>query len=281
MNLRQLRKKIKAVDNIRKITNAMQLVSSIKMKKAQLEYREGKLYRDFLAQMVTELSGKIERELSPLLQAGKGEKKLYFVIATNKGLCGNFNFSLFKKIYREIDFSQSDFVIYGKKAADFIHRTGGKILAEFSSYKPSAVVPAVFDYLLKVFLGGKYQQVFLVYNQFVSSTKYEPKIQKIIPLTLSETKEKVITLYFNYLIEPSPAEILDRLLKDTIEQQIRDAILSSQAGEHSARMIAMKNATDNAKEIGWQLTLLRNKLRQEKITYELLDMITAKESMEE
>lgn len=280
MNLRQIRKKIKAVDNIKKITNAMQLVSSIKMKKSQLEYREGKVYRDFLAQMVTELSDKIERKLSPLLQEGKGEKKLYFIIATNKGLCGNFNYILFKKIYREIDYEKSDFVIYGKKAFDFIHRTGGKILAEFSSYKPTAVVPAVFDYLLKIFLDGQYQQVFLVYNQFISSTNYESKIEKIIPLTLSETREKTISLSFYYLIEPSPTEILDRLLKDTIEQRIRDAVLSSQAGEHSARMIAMKNATDNAKEIGWQLTLLRNKLRQEKITYELLDMMTAKESIE-
>lgn len=279
MNLRQVRKKIKAVDNIKKITNAMQLVSSIKMKKAQIEYREGKLYRQFLEKMVRELVEKIDKKLSPLLNAGLGKKNLYLVISSNKGLCGNFNFILFKKIYQEVNFTDSDFVIYGKKGLEFINRSGGKILADFSSFKPQNVISAIFDYSLKTFFTGEYKNFFIVYNRFISSTVYHPTIEKIIPMTLADKKEELKITISEYLIEPSAEEIVDSLLRNSIEQKIRDAVLSSQAGEHSARMIAMKNATDNAKEIGYQLTLLRNKLRQEKITYELLDMITAKESM--
>lgn len=281
MNLRLVRKKIKAVDNIKKITNAMQLVSSIKMKKSQMEYREGKFYRQFLEKMVKELVGKIDKQLSPLLSAGPGKKNLYFVISTNKGLCGNFNFILFKKIYQQINFTDSDFIIYGKKGMEFINRFGGKILADFSGFKPQNVISAIFDYSLKTFFTGEYKNFFIVYNRFISSTTYNPVIEKVIPVSLEEKEEETNNTALRYLIEPSPKEILDSLLKDNIEQKIRDAVLSSQAGEHSARMSAMKNATDNAKEIGYHLTLLRNKLRQEKITYELLDMTTAMESMKD
>lgn len=280
MNLRRVRKKIKTVDNIHKITNAMQLVSSVKMKKAQAEYQEGKFYREFLSQMVKELSSGLKKELSPLLQEGVGDKNLYLIISTNKGLCGNFNFSLFKKIFQFIDIKNHDFVVYGKKGAEFINRVGGKILADFSTNRPQTVVLPIFDYLLKIFLSGLYKQIFIVYNQLVKMTKYEPIIEKIIPLTIDDIEKKTSMINMEYLMEPSPDVILDLLLKDTIAQRIRDAILSSQAGEHMARMMAMKNASDNAKEISFQLTLLRNKLRQEKITYELLDMVTAMESID-
>ena len=280
MNLRQIRKKIKAVNNIKKITNAMELISSIKMKRAQGQYKEGKLYRDFLHQMVTELADKLEKEISPFLKEGEGTKNLYLVISSNKGLCGNFNFAIFRKIYKEIDLGKGDFIVYGKKGAEFINRSFGKILADFSSYKLPSVIPPVFDYLLKTFLSGEYQNVFIVYNRFISSTVYEPTIEKIIPLTINKAKEEISSVTSQYIIEPSPKEILDSLIKDSIEQKIRDCFLSSQVSEHASRMIAMKNATDNAKEIGYKLTLIRNKLRQEKITYELLDMITAKESID-
>ena len=280
MNLRQIRKKIKAVNNIKKITNAMELISSIKMKRAQGQYKEGKLYRDFLHQMVTELADKLEKEISPFLKEGEGTKNLYLVISSNKGLCGNFNFAIFRKIYKEINLEKGDFIVYGKKGAEFINRSFGKILADFSSYKLPSVIPAVFDYLLKTFLSGEYQNVFIVYNRFISSTVYESTIEKIIPLTINKAKEEISSVTSQYIIEPSPKEILDSLIKDSIEQKIRDCFLSSQVSEHASRMIAMKNATDNAKEIGYKLTLIRNKLRQEKITYELLDMITAKESID-
>ncbi len=281
MNIRQVRKKIKAVGNIRKITNAMQLVSSIKMKKAQMEYKEGKIYRDFLTEMVKELSKGLRKDSSVFLTENKSGSDIYILITSNKGLCGVFNYLIFKKISKELTVKDNLFICYGKKGADFIHRLQGKILADFSKTLSSVVVSAIFDFILEKYYQGEIRNVYLIYNKFISSTKYETQIEKILPLTLENENGKSLTnINLQYVIEPSEKDLIDNLFKNFIEQKIRDAILSSYAGEHSARMIAMKNATDNAKEIEIGLTGLRNKLRQEKITYELLDMITAKESVE-
>lgn len=281
MNLRQVRKKIRAVGNIKKITNAMQLVSSIKMKKAQIEYKEGKIYRDFLTEMVKELSGGLKEDLSIFLKKNETGKDIYLLITSNKGLCGVFNYLIFKKISRDIVIKDSFFICYGKKGADFVHRLQGKILADFSKNSSVTVVSAIFDFILEKYYQGEIKNLYLVYNKFISSTKYQTQIDKILPVSLELNNQKQIKkTNLQYMIEPSSKALIDNLLKNFVEQKIRDAILSSQAGEHSARMIAMKNATDNAKEIEIGLTSLRNKLRQEKITYELLDMITAKESVE-
>lgn len=281
MNIRQVRKKIKAVGNIRKITNAMQLVSSIKMKKAQLEYKEGKIYRDFLTEMVKELSGGLTKDSSIFLRENQTGKDIYLLITSNKGLCGVFNYLIFKKISKEIKIKDNLFICYGKKGVDFIHRLQGKILVDFSKNSSTTVVSAIFDFILEKYYQGEIKNLYLVYNKFISATKYETQIEKILPISLELNNQKTIKrVNFQYVIEPSSKALINNLLKNFVEQKIRDAILSSQAGEHSARMIAMKNATDNAKEIEIGLTSLRNKLRQEKITYELLDMITAKESVE-
>lgn len=281
MNLRQVRKKIKAVGNIKKITNAMQLVSSIKMKKAQIEYKEGKIYRDFLTEMVKELSGGLKKDLSIFLKKNETGKDIYLLITSNKGLCGVFNYLIFKKISKEITIKDNLFICYGKKGAGFIHRLQGKILADFSKNSSVTVASAIFDFILEKYYQGEIKNLYLVYNKFISPTKYETQIEKILPISLELNNQmEVKRINLQYVIEPSSKALINNLLKNFLEQKIRDAILSSQAGEHSARMIAMKNATDNAKEIEIGLTSLRNKLRQEKITYELLDMITAKESVE-
>ncbi len=281
MNLRQVRKKIKAVQNIKKITNAMQLVSSVKMKKAQFEYKEGKIYRDFLTEMVRELSKGLKKDSSIFLKENLSGNDVYLLITSNKGLCGIFNYLIFKKILKEISIKDNFFICYGKKGVDFVYRLQGKILADFSKNSPTTVVSAIFDFVLEKYYQGEIKNLYLVYNKFISATKYESQIEKILPISLELNDQKIIKeVNLQYLIEPSSMALINSLLKNFVEQKIRDAILSSLAGEHSARMIAMKNATDNAKEIEIGLTGLRNKLRQEKITYELLDMITAKESVE-
>lgn len=280
MNLRQIRTKIKAIDNIKKITNAMQLVSSIKMKKAQKEYLEGKPYRDFLTTLANRLLGHINKSISPLLNDSLlSNKKAYIIIASNKGLCGSFNYFLLKEVVKILDKNTNDFIVWGKKASQFLYRIGANIVADFSDYSSTAVVSSIFDLILAGFLEKKYGEVFIIYNQFISATSFKPICKRILPIKIDyqDNNKKVET--DDYLIEPSPQSLVEPLLRNLVELQIRDAILSSQASEHSARMIAMKNATDNAQELVYDLTMLRNRVRQEKITYELLDMITAKESI--
>jgi len=286
MNLRQIRKKIRSVSNVKKITRAMELVSAIKMKKSQQKAIEGKPYRNLLSFIIEKIiASGLEKSYSPLLSLANQEveKEVAIVITSNKGLCGGFNFNLFRFLVREVDFKKTDFITIGNKGAIFIKKMGGQVIADFSSSYQEDKVSAVFKTALDLFLDGNYRNVYLIYNRFLTAVKSEPTKRKILPISVDENKfqlkENKIT-QSEYIIEPSPEKIFDSVLRSLVEEQIREALIDSEAAEHSARMMAMKNATDNAEDVIYNLTLLRNRVRQEKITYELLDMITAKESVE-
>jgi len=282
MNIRQVRKKIKTIGNVKKITKAMELVSAVKMRKAQQEEVEGRPYRDTLDSVITKISKLIDSKFSALLKNNKSNRELVILISSNKGLCGSFNFNLFRYSVKNIDFSKSDFIILGKKAGSLVGKMGGKIIADFSTNKPLNSVSAIFNLCLKKFLDSEYESVYLVYNRFISALRYEPVKEKLLPVKFEARPKKgeEKKVEEEYLIEPAPEKIIDSLLRDFVEEKIRGAVISNEAGEHSARMISMKNATENAGDLIYDMTLLRNKLRQQKITYELLDMITAKESVE-
>ncbi|GAB4219448.1 MAG: F0F1 ATP synthase subunit gamma [Candidatus Microgenomates bacterium] len=282
MNLRIIRKKIKSISNVKKITRAMQLVSAVKMKKAQQEALETQPYRSFLEKIILRSLSTVERNYSPLLFSHtKNNKYLYIVISSNKGLCGFFNFSIFKLIHKEIDFKKNDFIVLGKKAASFINKIGGKIIADFSHINFNNAISPIFTEAINKFMFGEYEKVYLIYNHFISATKFETIQTQILPTTISGIKSSIINEEKKeYFIEPDPKTVVEEVLKNLVEEKIRGAVIESQAAEHSARMLAMKNATDNAGEIIYNLTLLRNKVRQERITNELLDMVSAKISVE-
>jgi len=287
MNLRQIRKKIRAVSNVKKITNAMQLVSAIKMKKAQQKAFEGKPYREFLSFIIQKVAASlIEKSYSPLLSKTNplAQKDLVILITSNKGLCGGFNFNLFRFLVKEVDFKKVDFITVGKKGALFVKKMGGVVIADFSSPYEEDKVSAIFKTALNPFLKGEYANVFLVYNRFLSTVHFEPVKKIIFPIKFEKEEFKVAEdkeVKKEYIIEPSPEKIIDSALRNMIEVEIYGALIESEAAEHSARMMAMKNATDSATDVIYNLTLLRNKVRQEKVTYELLDMVTAKQSVEE
>jgi len=283
MNVRQVSQKIKSVGNVKKITKAMQLVSAVKMKKAQTAASDGMPYQTFLEQSIAKISSRIDPSYSPLLSMDTtgSKRKLVVIITSNKGLCGSFNFNVFRFLFGKGNApSNTDFVAVGKKGASMCAAMDQEVLADFSSNTPQNNAAAIFEYVLEQYMTGRYEQVSLVYNHFISAFRADPVEQIILPFRLEaageqEQKNK------EYVIEPDPAAIIEALLRNYIEDKIRFSIIESEAGEHSARMMAMKNATDNATEIGANLTALKNKLRQQKITYELLDMITAKESVEQ
>jgi len=286
MNLRQIRKKIRSVSNVKKITRAMELVSAIKMKKSQQKAIEGKPYRSLLSFIIGKIvASGLEKSYSPLLSLTnqKVEKEVAIVITSNKGLCGGFNFNLFRFLVREVDFKKTNFITIGNKGAIFIKKMGGQVIADFSSSYQEDKVSAVFKTVLDLFLNGNYRNVYLIYNRFLTTIKSEPTKRKILPISVDENKFQLKENKIpsgEYIVEPSPEKIFDSVLRSLVEEQIREALIDSEAAEHSARMMAMKNATDNAEDVIYNLTLLRNRVRQEKITYELLDMVTAKESVE-
>ena len=285
MNIRTIRKKIKSVTNVKKITKAMQLVSAIKMKKAQQVAVEGRPYQTEIEKIIKAVSPKIDTSLSPLF--GRTEEKvqrktLAIVIASNKGLCGSFNFNLLRFIVKNTDFQNTDFIIIGKKA-NLLSKFSAHIMADYSSNIPINNVSALFEFALNKFLDKTYGRIDLYHNQFVSTIQSNPIVTTLLPINFSQKTEEdkpVEEKATEYLIEPDPKQIIDSLLRSFVEEKLRFALIQSEAGEHSLRMMAMKNATDNATDVIYNLTLVRNKIRQEKITNELLDMVTAKESVE-
>ena len=286
MNIRTIRKKIKSVTNVKKITKAMQLVSAIKMKKAQQVAIDGRPYQEEIEKIIRAVSFKIDSSFSPLIAQSNGKiekKSLAIVIASNKGLCGSFNFNLLRFIVKNTDFKNTDFVIIGKKA-NLLSKFSAQITADYSSNTPINNVSALFEFCLNKYLDKTYKRVDLFHNQFISTIQSNPTVTTLMPINFSQkigadkiAEEKA----YEYLIEPNPKQIIDSLLRSFVEEKLRFALIQSEAGEHSLRMMAMKNATDNATDVIYNLTMVRNKIRQEKITSELLDMITAKESVEQ
>lgn len=276
---------------MKKITKAMQMISAIKMRKAQAEAIEGRPYLETLTEMIQKVTQRVDVSHSPLLQVRPDakEKRLVIFVSSNKGLAGTFHTNLARFLFKQIELEKCDFLAVGKKGATLVNGAGGTVIAEYSEKYPVTAASAVFELALKKFLSGDYNQVSVVYNKFISTLRSETVEEVLLPFKLEiRSKDEIASPVERarndntgeYLIEPSAAEIIEPLLKSYIEEKIRGAMMNSEAVEHSARMIAMKNATDNANDVIYNLTLLGNKIRQGKITGELLDMITAKESVE-
>ncbi|MBI4130430.1 ATP synthase F1 subunit gamma [Candidatus Roizmanbacteria bacterium] len=284
--VRKLVKRIKSAKNIAQITKAMQMVAASRMRRAQDAARAGKPYQEKIMEAVTALSTTIEQGSHELLRPGNDSGKILLVlIATNKGLCGGLNTTLFRQVIRWFpNQPQIDFITLGKKAQQFAVRSKASLLADFSSDDFLGKAQAVTELFVQNFLKGTYKEVYIVFNEFISSLNQEPVMRRILPVELirspGHTQTEVQIESGDMLIEPSPDRVLNALLPHYIEVQLRTAILEALASEHSARMIAMKNATDNARGLIDDLTLAYNRARQEKITYEIADIVTARISME-
>lgn len=281
-NIRLIRGRIRSAKSISQITKAMELVSASKMKRAQAQAQSGKLYAQKIYEMVMQLARRVDITSHPLLVKPKvlTGHTLVILITTNKGLCGGLNTNLFRFLMHQFpQLKQQDFITLGKKGASFVTVSKGTLEADFSEKTPFiSVVPALTELATDHYLRGQVDQVVLVYNEFVSALKQIPRVKTILPLTIESDghgpDDKAEDLEF--LIEPGVRTVFDSLLPHYLENQIRDAILQAEASEHSARMVAMRNATENAKSFIQELTLLYNKARQEKITYELADIVTAR-----
>lgn len=283
-NIRIIKRRIKSSDNISQITKAMEMVAASKMKKAQDKALQGKPYAEKIYQAVVELSSHIDKKQHPLLAKGNPEGKIMLVIiSTNKGLCGGLNTNLFRSINKWwVNEKNMDYVSIGNKGKNYVSGSKKNLIADFS--QPAAFtesVPAVARVLVDGFLKGSYKEVYLVFNTFLSALKHIPTKKLLIPIESLETEDNMPKENFSeFVIEPGVYDVLSDLLPHYIENQIRSAIFEGEACEHSARMMAMKNATDAAFDLKQELTLLYNKARQEKITYEIADLVTARLAVE-
>jgi F-type H+-transporting ATPase subunit gamma len=283
-NIRLIKRRIKSAQNIAQITRAMEMVAASKMKKAQDQAILGKPYTEKIYQAVQELAGHVVKKFHPLLSLGNPAGRiLVILISTNKGLCGGLNTNLFRMVQSLWGEERNiDFISIGKKGENFIIRSDKKLIADFSQKIPFVEsVPAVTEILVNGFVAGNYKEIYLAYNTFITALKQMPTKKMILPLTAFEEIEVKPEIQFSeFLIEPNIDDVLENLLPHYLENQIRTAIYETEACEHSARMIAMKNATDAALDFMGELTLMFNKARQEKITYEIADMVTARMAVE-
>ena len=287
-NTRDIRRRIKSVKNTSQITKAMQMVAAAKMRKAQLRALSGRPYAEELAKMLAALAhAGGSTELHPLLQERKEVKReLVLVISTDKGLCGALNTNLLREVAK-FDPATTTFVTIGRKGAQFLGRLKRDLAAEFELKEAFTFLESkqASKFVMEKFLSGEVDKVSVAYTDFVSTINQKPTVRTILPVTNFELSElegehgtqkvEAAANTTEYLFEPSASGVLAGLVPHYINFAVFQMVLESRASEHSARMVAMKNATDNAKQLIKDLTLEYNKVRQAAITTELLEITTA------
>jgi F-type H+-transporting ATPase subunit gamma len=277
---RDIRRRIKSVKNTAQITKAMQMVAASKMRKAQMAALAGHPYVQLMNRMLVSLHGKVNPDSHPLLEEREVKRELVLVVSTDKGLCGGLNTNLFREIMK-YDPAKTDFVSIGRKGKQFLARTKRNLLADFElADRPSFLeVKAVSKFLVEKFLNKDVDKVTILFSRFVNTLNQEPRAATLLPLAAlpvnKEFEEHQKDDGAQFIFEPDEETVLDALLPYYIHYGAYQAVLDARASEHSARMVAMKNATDNAKSLVKDLTLEYNKVRQAAITSELLEITTA------
>jgi F-type H+-transporting ATPase subunit gamma len=284
---RDIRRRIKSVKNTAQITKAMQMVASSKMRKAQLAALAGRPYAILMNDVLLSVCKDAPDFVHPLMEKREIQKRGVLGVSTDKGLCGALNTNLGREVMK-FDKSTTVFVAAGKKAAQFLARTKRNLVAEFT-YKDAplfAEARAISKTLQEMFLSGQVDCVDVVFTRFVNTLTQKVEVRRLLPIgelqnlltdSIGKPEAKVAPEDYGlqHQFEPSAPEVLGALLPHFLNFVVYQVLLEAKASEHSARMVAMKNATDNAKQLIKDLTLEYNKLRQANITKELLEITTA------
>lgn len=298
-NAKEIKRKITSIENTQKITKAMELISTIKMKKAQ-DLAISK--REFVSEMLRIFS-RIEKYLVnfPFFSKTKWTKTLAVLITSNKWLCWGYNVNIMKKVnsYIRETWEDLDFVTVWKKAANFVARTWNNLIADFShdftDYIEAIFTREISKLLREEFLTWKYSKVIIFYNHYINTIKQIPIIKTLFPLSSEDIKKylsDILEWYWkieekqkvsanDYLFEISPAKLATEFVPMILDMIFNSILLEAKASEHSSRMVAMKAAKDNAGNIASSLTLKYNKARQALITREVSEITAWVESMKD
>jgi len=282
-NIRIIRRRIRGVQNTAKITKAMEMIAASKMKRAQERGLAGRPYAEKIQQVIADLAALPEMggALHPLLQRRPVAKIAIVHITPDRGLCGGLNTNL-NRLTASFILEQTvpvTLITVGRKGLDFMRRYSRDILAEFTLLgdRPGLLDTLPISHIIiDGYSRGDVDLVFLAYAQFVSTMLQRPVLQQLLPV---EPATIPVVQNVDYIYEPGPGVVLGELLPRFVEMQVYHAILESIASEQSARMVAMRNATDNANELIEELTLLYYKARQESITKEILDIAGGAEAL--
>jgi len=284
-NTRDIRRRIKSVKNTAQITKAMQMVAASKMRKAQQAALAGHPYSQVLNRVLVSLRDMVSEDSHPLLEVRPIKKTLVLLVTSDKGLCGALNTNVLREA-AQLDQENTLFVASGKKGASFLARTGRNMIADFAlSDNPTFLqTKAISKFCLQKFLSGEVDRVDVLYPKFVNTLVQKPLLVTLLPITDEKAAgvSPTGTVHTSneatgaqYLFEPDADEVLNSVLPYYFHFEVFQMILDARASEQSARMVAMKSATDNAKSLVKDLTLEYNKARQASITTELLEITTA------
>jgi F-type H+-transporting ATPase subunit gamma len=281
-NLRDIRRRIKSVKNTAQITKAMQMVAASKMRKAQQAALNGRDYAQLLNSVIVSVRDAVEETLHPLLQHREVKNELVILMSTDKGLCGALNTNILREVLT-FDPTRTQFVSIGRKGTQFLARTRRNMIADFPlAERPTFAQCKQFSkFCIDKFLDGTVDKVTILYPRFVNTLSQVPTALPILPITSLEE----VGIKTNYAplpkleggmtFEPNPQAVLDAILPAYVHYIAYQTQLGTRASEQSARMVAMKSATDNAKSLVKDLTLEYNKARQASITNEILEIATA------
>ena len=275
---REIRRRIRSVRNISQITRAMEMVSAAKMRKAQQRVLASRPYSERIQAVIGDLASlKIEGTETaafPLLDQREVKKTAVILVTPDKGLTGSMNANLIRRASRYILNEANvpvEVIAAGKKGRDFMVRTRQDVVAEFTALGDNVSfndIRPIVEVALADFIAGKVDAVSVIFPRFVNTLTQTPEVRQILPIARPEGAGE----YNDYIFEPSPEAVLNALLPRFVEVQVYQAILESIASEHSARMVAMRNASQNAKDLVSELSLTYNKARQSQITREVSEI---------
>ncbi|HLH55651.1 MAG TPA: ATP synthase F1 subunit gamma [Verrucomicrobiae bacterium] len=283
---RDIRRRINSVKNTAKITKAMQMVAASKMRRAQQAALAGRPYASLMNQVLGNVTYHAGDFTHPLMEKRDGPKRAVILVATDKGLCGALNSNLMREAAK-FDKANTVYITAGRKAAQFVTRARRNLAAEFT-YKDAPLFSearAVSKFARELFLKGDVDRVDILFTTFISTLSQRPELRPFLPIgdikavnagmSTDKKEEQLLHGSTEFIFEPSADDVLAALLPHSLNFQVYQILLEAKASEQSAKMVAMKNATDNANQLIKDLTLEYNKMRQASITKELLEIASA------
>ena len=282
---KEIRGKIKSVENTKKITKAMEMVAASKMRKAQERMRAARPYADKVRNVTAHLSQANPEYKSPYMRSSDSTKAVGFiVVSTDKGLCGGLNTNVLRAVTNKMKDVQTaggaiSAVAIGNKGFGFLNRIGANVISHVVQLGDAPQLDKLIGpvkVMLDAFVAGKLDRVYVCYTKFINTMKQEPLVEQLLPLEssrLEQTAAEKTQYGWDYIYEPDAPTVIDELLTRYIEALVFQAVAENMASEQSARMVAMKSATDNAGNLIAELKLIYNKTRQAAITKELSEIV--------
>ncbi|MBF7728889.1 F0F1 ATP synthase subunit gamma [Pseudomonas sp. N040] len=276
---KEIRTKIASIKSTQKITNAMEKVAVSKMRRAQMRMSAGRPYAERIRQVIGHLANANPEYRHPFMIERETKRVGYVVVSTDRGLCGGLNTNLFKALVKHMAINREqgieiDLCVIGSKGAAFFRSFGGNVVAAISHIGEE---PSINDLIgsvkvmLDSYMAGRIDRLFVVANKFVNTMTQQPAVEQLVPLVADESAE--LKHHWDYLYEPDAKQLLDGLLVRYVESQVYQAVIENNACEQASRMMAMKNATENAGDLISELQLIYNKARQAAITQEISEIV--------